>query len=135
MKIRQRSANVLDLLSGVLARQTADHRFEIFYQVRLIEITPFGRQLRPIRRFSVRCAESRFVNPAAPYDPFRADADVFINQALQRSFVDTELADGIIHFDDVAVGHDAIHDAASETEASCCCDKLRRNRSATVTIS
>lgn len=103
------------MLSGVLFGRKADHCFEIFDQVRLIEITQFGRQLRPIRRFSVRRAENRLVNPAAPDDPFRADSDVFIEQELQRSFVDAELADGIVHFDDVAVGHHAVHDAADET--------------------
>ena len=89
---------------SILRGRSADHPAKIPDEVRLIGVAEVEGEIRPVDRGAGGDPFGRFVEAVALDDLFRADADIFGEQALERPGAETEGGREVLHPRDLTVG-------------------------------
>src|SRR5690606_16792564 len=89
----------------VLRRRLAQHRLEVFDEVRLVEVTQLRRQLCPRCSGVPLDAFRRLLQAEALNHPLRCHAHVTVKKPLQRPHGHTRPLGQLFHLDDRSVFH------------------------------
>lgn len=114
--------------SDILLRSHTDGGFEIFDKMRLVVIAEIHRQLRPVVVWMKIHRFCRILEPVKLNDPFRADSDILIEEALQRSFVKTERGTNVIYFSHIPFFDDPVDDLINQRDMGILIRKFRPNK-------
>src|SRR5205814_4167427 len=87
---------------AILRRRAADDRFEVIDQMGLIKVSEFQRNLSELKLLAAIDPFDEFVQTVTANHPFWVDADILVEDPLQRTLADAALLHEVIYGPDLA---------------------------------